>query len=297
MNFLSNASLLLQTNISSITNSSKNATTTWENSVDEYCLPETFVTLVLLTYLVFFVLSVLGNGTVCIAIGLRFLKPTVTNFFMGSLAACDVLISFIIPFTVLSNLVFMYWPFGTFLCPSISLVQLMTTLLRALTLVAMTCDRYYVLSRPFKGRLLAKQAKLVIVGIWIFSFIVCLPSGIFSEIIYLPHEPGSSGLCVEVWPQDTLRHIYGVVIMVMQYFVPLVLMLATYSHIAVIVWRKKTPGEANRKRDQRRARSKKKVRKKTYFFSYKMIIIISKTIFLLKIFAEFFSSLMLSENY
>lgn len=288
MNFLSNASLLLQTNISSITNSSKNATTTWENSVDEYCLPETFVTLVLLTYLVFFVLSVLGNGTVCIAIGLRFLKPTVTNFFMGSLAACDVLISFIIPFTVLSNLVFLYWPFGAFLCPSISLVQLMTTLLRALTLVAMTCDRYYVLSRPFKGRLLAKQAKLVIGGIWIFSFIVCLPSGIFSEIIYLPHEPGSSGLCVEVWPQDTLRHIYGVVIMVMQYFVPLALMLATYSHIAVIVWRKKTPGEANRKRDQRRARSKKKVRKKTYFFSFKMIIIISKTIFLLRIFADIF---------
>lgn len=274
MKSISNASFLLKINTSSIANSSINTTMIGENFFDEYGLSKTFVTLVVLAYGVFFVLSILGNGIVCIAIGPRFLKPTVTNFFMGSLAACDVLISFIIPFTVLSNLVFLYWPFGAFLCPFISLIQLVTTLLRALTLVAMTCDRYYVLSRPFKGRLLAKQAKLLIVGIWIFSFIVCLPSGVFSKVIYLPYEPGSSGLCVEVWPQDTLRHVYGVVIMVMQYFVPLVLMLATYSHIAVIVWRKKTPGEANRKRDERRERSKKKVRKKTTFSSVlKMILI------------------------
>ncbi|XP_061193702.1 RYamide receptor-like [Saccostrea echinata] len=179
---------------------------------------------------------------------------------MCSLAASDVLVTvFSVPFTVLSNLVFMYWPFGPFLCPVISLLQLMVNLLRALTLVAMTCDRYFVITKPFSQRLTLKQAKLVIAGIWSFSFLFSLPVAIFSKIVYLPYEPGSKGLCFEVWSNESLRRVYGIVIMLIQYFIPLLLMFLTFSHIAVIVWTKRTPGEANKKRDERRGRSKKRM--------------------------------------
>ena len=262
MNFFLNGSTWLK-NLSNFENSSVFNTTPEisENySPNDYLPSKAFIWCIFLAYIAFFILSIVGNGTVCMAIGSGFLKPTVTNFFMCNLAASDILVSvFCIPFTVLSNLVFMYWPFGNFLCPIISLIQLMTTLLRAFTLVAMTCDRYYVVSRPFKPRLNAKQAKLVIAGIWIFSLTVCMPSAVFSTIIYLPYEPGSKGLCVEVWPDLSLHQVYGIVIMLLQYFGPLLLMCITYSHIAVIVWRKRTPGEANRKRDERREKSKKKV--------------------------------------
>lgn len=225
----------------------------------DYQLPTAFVVSVVITYVLLFIFSLLGNCFVCVLIGFQFLTPTVTNLFIGSLAACDVLVTFCIPFTVLSNLIFMYWPFGTFLCPVISVFQLMTILLRALTLVVMTCDKYYVLSRPLRRRLSTKQAKRIIVGLWSFSLICCLPVAIFSKIIYLPQEPGSNGLCVEVWTDRTLRYIYGVVLMLLQYFIPLLVMLCTYSHIAVIVWRSRAPGEANNKRDERRKQSKKKV--------------------------------------
>jgi neuropeptide Y receptor len=225
----------------------------------DYQLPTAFVTSVVIVYVLLFIVSLLGNCFVCILIGLRFLKPTVTNLFIGSLAACDVLVTVCIPFTVLSNLIFMYWPFGTFLCPVISVFQLMTILLRALTLVAMTCDRYYVLLRPLRQRLNKKQAKGIIAGLWSFSLICCVPVAIFSKIIYLPYEPGSNGLCVEDWNHTPLRFTYGVIIMLLQYFIPLLVMLWSYSHIAVIVWRNKAPGETNDERDERRKQSKKKV--------------------------------------
>jgi neuropeptide Y receptor len=48
-------------------------------------------------------------------------------------------------------------------------------------------------------------------------------------------------------------------LMVLQYVVPLLVLVFTYTRIAVVVWGKQTPGEAENSRDQRMARSKRKV--------------------------------------
>ena len=47
--------------------------------------------------------------------------------------------------------------------------------------------------------------------------------------------------------------------MVLQYVVPLLVLVYTYTRIAVVVWGKQIPGEAENIRDQRMARSKRKV--------------------------------------
>lgn len=47
--------------------------------------------------------------------------------------------------------------------------------------------------------------------------------------------------------------------MVLQYVVPLLVLVFTYTRIAIVVWGKQTPGEAENSRDQRMARSKRKV--------------------------------------
>ncbi|OWF56276.1 Neuropeptide Y receptor [Mizuhopecten yessoensis] len=82
----------------------------------------------------------------------------------------------------------------------------------------------------------------------------------------MPYEPGSKGLCVEIWPHDIIRTIYGICIMLIQYFIPLVIMAVSYIHIGVIIWVKRIPGEANIRRDKRLATSKNK--------TIKMIIVV-----------------------
>ncbi|GFO32110.1 cardioexcitatory receptor [Plakobranchus ocellatus] len=74
------------------------------------------------------------------------------------------------------------------------------------------------------------------------------------------------GLCFEVFENEQHRYIYSVVIMMLQYFVPLAVITVTNSHIGYIVWIKKTPGEAEADRDRRMAASKRRL--------VKMIIIV-----------------------
>ncbi|GLH07662.1 Neuropeptide Y receptor [Gryllus bimaculatus] len=53
-------------------------------------------------------------------------------------------------------------------------------------------------------------------------------------------------------------------LMVLQYLVPLTVLVITYSLIATVVWGQRTPGEAQNVRDQRVARSKRKETRQFY---------------------------------
>jgi hypothetical protein len=65
---------------------------------------------------------------------------------------------------------------------------------------------------------------------------------------------------------STYPLIHSVVIMMLQYFVPLAVITLTNSHIGYIVWIKKTPGEAEEDRDRRMAASKRRVSSPVYMF-------------------------------
>jgi len=47
--------------------------------------------------------------------------------------------------------------------------------------------------------------------------------------------------------------------MILQYFFPIAVLIFTYTRIAIAVWGKKAPGEAEDNRDQRQAKAKRKV--------------------------------------
>ena len=47
--------------------------------------------------------------------------------------------------------------------------------------------------------------------------------------------------------------------MTLQFVIPFTVLIFTYTKIAIAVWGKRPPGEAENSRDQRMARSKRKV--------------------------------------
>lgn len=73
------------------------------------------------------------------------------------------------------------------------------------------------------------------------------------------HESESRHICSEVWERENYRFVYTNAVFVLQYCLPLGVLIFTYARIAVEIWGKKTPGEAHRNRDLRFARSKRKV--------------------------------------
>lgn len=78
----------------------------------------------------------------------------------------------------------------------------------------------------------------------------CLPACLDINIRYI---------CREVWPQGRQDYYYTLALFTLQFIVPLLVLIFTYTRIAIAVWGKRPPGEAENSRDQRMARSKRKV--------------------------------------
>ena len=227
---------------------------------DSYGLDANIQVILVLLYVLTIILSIGGNAIVVYTVFALQRLRSVTNFFIVNLSASDIMVtSLCIPFTVLADLIYFYWPFGLFLCHFVPYLQLLTVLQRAMTLLAMTLDRHYAIWKPLRRRISKKEAKFVIVVIWVTACLAATPTAVFSNIKYFPQEPGNQGLCVENWDNHTGRYWYGVFIMLLQYFIPLAIMCATYVHIGFIIWIKRPPGEADNTRDKRLAASKRRV--------------------------------------
>lgn len=221
-----------------------------------FAMPMYAQILIILMYTTVSVLSVGGNVIVCYIVLAYQRMRTVTNYFIVNLACSDIMMSVLcIPPTFVANLLMQYWPFGPILCPIINYAQVVTVFLSAFTLLAISLDRYIAIIYPLRPRMTTKQAAIVITIIWFFSLAAPLPVAILSRIDTIDQRDH----CIEDWPDNRHRYIYSLVVMVLQYFLPLFVLMFTYTRIAIVIWLTKAPGEAENNRDQRMAASKRKV--------------------------------------
>lgn len=225
--------------------------------------PPNLNTSVLVIFLIVYTAVVLvgigGNIVVCFTI-FKMKNCTVTNFFMANLASSDILMAAIcIPFTILSNLVFHYWAFGAAMCPIVGFLQVTSVLQRAFTLVVITYDQHQMVWHPLRERFRKRNARVLICILWFCAAIASLPVAMYASIVEFPKDEGTIGICMENWEDPSQKRLYSVIIMILQYFLPLAIMTVCYTHIGFIIWLKKMPGEIDRTRDHNQLKSKKRV--------------------------------------
>jgi len=74
---------------------------------------------VTLLYTTVIMVALGGNVVVCCIVAKQRRMHTVSNLFIASLAASDVMMaSFCIPLTFISDVIVQYWPFPPILCPA-----------------------------------------------------------------------------------------------------------------------------------------------------------------------------------
>ncbi|XP_026666459.1 RYamide receptor-like isoform X2 [Ceratina calcarata] len=114
---------------------------------------------------------------------------------------------------------------------------------------------------PLKPRLSKRQAQLLILAVWILAMVISLPIAVVSKLSQpsTQYERCNQYICEEVWPSLENKYYYSIALLVLQYMVPITVLVFTYTSIAVMVWGKRPPGEAENVRDQRMARSKRKM--------------------------------------
>ncbi|XP_076349058.1 RYamide receptor-like [Tachypleus tridentatus] len=228
--------------------------TTEENS----SIPQGLQAIMYIMYTIIALAAIGGNGIICYIVLADQSMRTVTNYFIVNLAVGDLLMAVLcIPFTFVVNLILHRWPFGTVLCKVVTYAQAVSVFVSAYTMIAISVDRYVAIIKPLRPRMTKFQAKLMIVLVWLVALITPLPTVIVSSLVAI--RSSDSFHCTEVWDHPEQRYYYGMALMTLQYFLPLLVLIYTYTRIAIVVWVKQTPGEAEDSRDQRLAASKRKM--------------------------------------
>ncbi|XP_031618115.1 octopamine receptor Oamb isoform X2 [Contarinia nasturtii] len=123
------------------------------------------------------VLVIVGNCLVIAAVFCSHKLRSVTNFFIVSLAVADLLVGIaVLPFSATWE-VFKVWIFGDLWCSIWLAVDVWMCTASILNLCAISLDRYVAVTRPvtYPSIMSTKRAKLLVAGVWVLSFVICLP--------------------------------------------------------------------------------------------------------------------------
>ncbi|XP_026067153.1 neuropeptide FF receptor 2a isoform X2 [Carassius auratus] len=255
---------------------------TFVSGSNEFFLPQKNITYVgyylhqppvaavfIVSYLLIFLVCMVGNGVVCFIVLRSKNMRTVTNLFILNLAISDLLVGiFCMPTTLLDNII-TGWPFGSMVCKMSGMVQGISVSASVFTLVAIAVDRFRCIVYPFKQKLTISTATLIILIIWVLAVSIMCPSGVMLQVtkeqsvrVFLGDGNRTSPFywCRENWPNQEMRKIYTTVLFANIYLAPLSLIVIMYARIGITLFKTAMPAGAKPGHDNRHSVSKKKQR-------------------------------------
>nr|XP_022918265.1 octopamine receptor Oamb [Onthophagus taurus]XP_022918266.1 octopamine receptor Oamb [Onthophagus taurus]XP_022918267.1 octopamine receptor Oamb [Onthophagus taurus] len=123
------------------------------------------------------VMVIIGNCLVIAAVYCSSKLRSVTNLFIVSLAVADLLVGVaVLPFSMTLE-VYKVWIFGKIWCNIWLAVDVWMCTASILNLCVISLDRYVAVTRPisYPSIMSPSRAKMLIAGIWFFSFVICFP--------------------------------------------------------------------------------------------------------------------------
>ncbi|KAM8885193.1 neuropeptide FF receptor 2-like isoform 2-T2 [Spinachia spinachia] len=223
----------------------------------------------IVSYMLIFLVCMVGNGVVCFIVLRSKNMRTVTNLFILNLAVSDLLVGiFCMPTTLLDNII-TGWPFGSLVCKMSGMVQGISVSASVFTLVAIAVDRFRCIVYPFKQKLTISTASLIIVIIWVLAVSIMCPSGVMLQVtkeqtirVLLGYDNKTSPFywCRENWPNQDMRKVYTTVLFANIYLAPLSLIVVMYARIGITLYKSTVPTGGKPGHENRHSVSKKKQR-------------------------------------
>lgn len=134
------------------------------------------------------ILGLVGNGLVLSVFCLQRNRCSVADVYLGNLALANLVMGLCLPFWTVTIAKDYEWSFGQMFCKLINTAISMNYFCSILFLVLVSVDRYLALARTMSRSRLRQSswAKRICLGIWIFGFLVSIPTLIFREVRYFP---------------------------------------------------------------------------------------------------------------
>lgn len=195
--------------------------------------------------------TLLGNTLVCATVTkFRHLRSKVTNYFVISLAVSDLLVAILVmPWKAVTEITG-FWPFGSF-CDTWVAFDIMCSTASILNLCVISLDRYWAISSPFRyeRKMTPKVAYVMISVAWTLSVLISfIPVQLNwhkaqTKAYTLPGgSSGSSGLNTTSFRSSEncdsrLNRTYAISTSLISFYIPVAIMVATYTQIYRITHR------------------------------------------------------------
>uniref|UniRef100_A0A673IN10 Neuropeptide FF receptor 2 n=1 Tax=Sinocyclocheilus rhinocerous TaxID=307959 RepID=A0A673IN10_9TELE len=235
--------------------------------VDFYLHEPLVSAIFIVSYLLIFIVCMVGNGVVCFIVLRSKNMRTVTNLFILNLAISDLLVGiFCMPTTLVDNII-TGWPFGSLVCKLSGMVQGISVSASVFTLVAIAVDRFRCIVYPFKQKLTISTSTLIIVIIWVLAISIMCPSGVMLQVtkehrVSILLSDGNTTQpfywCRENWPNQEMRKIYTTVLFANIYLAPLTLIVIMYARIGITLFKTSIVGKNSRYESRQLVSRKKK---------------------------------------
>ena len=162
----------------------------------------------------------LGNSLVLLVLTKRKHRTRTSSILLLNLAVCDTLVSALcIPLDI-TLLTMGRWVFGSHLCQVIYPFQTSLPIVSSYTLMFMLLERNMIFSSHFRSRMRPTTVKLLAFATWL------LPAAMVTPYALKLHVNGTRDeSCVETWSNDLYRKIYTVSLSVVEYLIPIVLIM------------------------------------------------------------------------
>lgn len=196
-------------------------------SAEVYINP-TLVTIQSAWYSFIFTLGVIGNVYIILTVCCRKEMSSTINLFIVNLAISDLGILVIsLPAEYIKD--YFAWPFDKLTCQIFSPLNEVFFCVSIFTLTAITIERFRVICRPFKPRLNEREAKIIILIVWLVSYLtVGLPMSFLMVVEGIDYYRK----CLPMWPGDLHRRLHTCFIATL-IIVPLFITATGYSAIVM----------------------------------------------------------------
>ncbi|XP_053257542.1 neuropeptide Y receptor type 4-2-like [Podarcis raffonei] len=222
-------------------------------------------TFLIVAYSAVIAVGLIGNlCLVCVIIQQKEMR-NVTNIFIANLSCSDILMSLVcMPVTVIYTLMDR-WILGEVLCKASPFVQCISVTVSILSLVWIALERHQLIINPTGRKPGANHAYLAVAITWVVACFISLPFLSFTILtnepfqnLSLPFDPFANHVaCIEHWPSEQHRLAYTTFLLLFQYCLPLLLIMACYFRIFLRLQRRKDMVE--RSKGGSRATSHRKV--------------------------------------
>lgn len=188
-------------------------------------------------FLVTFIIGSIGNILVILIVVKKRTKRTANDIFIMSLAVSDLTLILFIPLQICD--LFEKLPTNAFTCNFVRPLMTVTFFVSIFTLTTMAVYRCKVILNPFRPEMKELTAILLVLLLWISSFIIVLPLMIVNKPL---------DFCIEDWPTKIHRQVYTVALVLLQYLLPLFIIAVAYIRIGLDLYRARLPRRMSFKR-------------------------------------------------